>query len=200
MWHGTGVCRFESTIIGPHIHLASIEQGIGHYRGWHYAAKCFHVCQRNGKTGPEALNWSMEDDCCFTKYVNGSVAYTIPSIDISYIVFSLWSDEKYPSNLLDTSLPFATGHVRSPFSGNRRLWCIWCEGERSKYSPQKYWMKRFFWSTNRCWRDSGLLLWDISLLKHDDAKAGSEKLMVMASCSSLWKSVLHRRSRFQKYV
>lgn len=37
-------------------------------------------------------------------------------------------------------------------------------------------MWRVFWSTTWCWRGSGILLWDISLLKPDDEKAGPKNV------------------------
>lgn len=113
----------------------------------------------------------MEHGCWFSYSENGSIAYTLPCSDTLYRVFFLWLGEKYLGEFLKTSFEFATGHVWWPFSASDRLRCIWCEGECIKYFSWLCCMWRVFRTTVRCRRDSGMLLWDISLLKPDNANA-----------------------------
>lgn len=196
MWSELGFRQIRSPTISPRFHSTNATQGVRCYRGWRRAAGCFHVCQSNGGAGSETSHWYMGDVYWFSNHLNVFVAYTLPSINISYELFSVWSGEKHPSKSLDTSLAFANGHVWRPFSAIGRLWCVCCKGEIIRHSAWKRWMKCVFNSAMPCRRYSGLLLWNFSQTRLH--RNGSEQLMMMASCPSMLNIFLDRYKRFRR--
>lgn len=83
---------------------------------------------------------------------------------------------KHFCKLLDFTLAFTTGHVWRPFSVYSWLQCVCREGGCVKHFPWQCRMWHVFWSTLQCRRESGIILWNNSLLKPDDANAGLKNL------------------------
>lgn len=65
----------------------------------------------NDETGINTSNRRMESACWIFYCAKVSVAWTLSSISLSYVVISLWSNESRSNYSLDTTKVFATGHV-----------------------------------------------------------------------------------------
>lgn len=96
------------------------------------------------------------------------------------------------------TLTFATGHDWCPFSATGGPRSVWREYKIFKLSLWKRRRWRVFRFTLRDWRDSGILLWDSSVLELGNPKANSKKRIELTSCPPLLNIFLHERSSFRK--